>query len=98
MQGSSISGLQAAEFVGEVEKDGALGLMQQAAQAHPGYTLCLMVVGLEHYLTHRQQKEFTCAPPLFSVVGHGCPLHAPDRAPAPALLHGGNSGKARVVV
>lgn len=50
--------MQAEEFVGKVSEDRLQSVIQQAALKCPECTLCLMVDGLEHYLTLRQRREF----------------------------------------
>lgn len=50
--------MQAEEFVAKVAEDKLQSVIQLAAQKCPEYTVCLMIDGLEHYLTLRQRREF----------------------------------------
>ena len=50
--------LQAAEFVERVSQDRLQSVVFQASQACPESTICLLVDGLEHYLTLRQRRDF----------------------------------------
>lgn len=43
--------MQGEQFVAEVDDEDLRGLLHASAQAHQGYTLSLLIVGLEHYLT-----------------------------------------------
>lgn len=43
--------MQGEQFVAEVDDEDLRGLLNASAQAHQGYTLSLLIVGLEHHLT-----------------------------------------------
>ena len=50
--------MQAEEFVVKVSEDRLQAVVQHGALRCPECTLCLMIDGLEHYLTLRQRREF----------------------------------------
>lgn len=54
-------GLQAEQLVREAERDGLSGLVQRAAQGLPGFTLCILVEGLDFYLKQRERADFRAA-------------------------------------
>eukprot|EP00884_Botryococcus_braunii_P002754 jgi/Botrbrau1/1247/Bobra.0163s0040.1 len=50
--------LSGEQFVAEVDDGHLQALLNASANAHPGYTLSLLLVGLDHYLTTRERRDF----------------------------------------
>lgn len=52
---------QAEQVVQEAERDGLAGLVNRAAQRLPGFTLCIIMEGVDNHLRLREMREFRAA-------------------------------------